>query len=78
MVIVRHGDFLTVYSNLTSVFVELGSVVKTKQEIGIIFTDEESIKTELHFEIWQGKQLLDPVEWITSIDESEFLLQNTP
>ncbi len=78
VVIVRHGDFLTVYSNLTSVFVELGSKVKTKQEIGLIYTDEESIKTELHFEIWQGKRLLDPIEWITSIDESEYFQQNTP
>lgn len=78
VVIVRHGDFLTVYSNLSAVFVEPGSKVETKQEIGTIYTDQAHTKTKLHFEIWQGKHLLDPIEWITSYDDSDAKQQHNP
>lgn len=63
-VIIRHGEYFTVYSNLNGVTVRQGDVIKTKQEIGSIRTDNSSAKTELHFEIWKGKSLLNPVSWI--------------
>jgi len=66
VVIIRHGDYLTVYSNLDEVFVKKGATVKTKEEIGSIFTNTENFKTELHFEIWKGKTLLDPLRWLTN------------
>jgi murein DD-endopeptidase MepM/ murein hydrolase activator NlpD len=66
VVIIRHGDYLTVYSNLDEVFVKKGATVKTKEEIGSIFTDHENFKTELHFEIWKGKTLLDPLRWLAN------------
>ena len=66
VVIIRHGDYLTVYSNLDKVFVKKGANVKTKEEIGSIFTDPETFKTELHFEIWKGKTLLDPLRWLAN------------
>ncbi len=64
VVIIRHGEFLTVYSNLDRVIVTMGDAVTTKQPIGTILTDETRTKTELHFEIWKGKELLNPQEWI--------------
>ncbi len=63
-VIVRHGEYLTVYSNLSEVYVKTGDTVKTKQNIGLINTDEEENKTEMHFEIWFGKVLTDPENWL--------------
>jgi septal ring factor EnvC (AmiA/AmiB activator) len=66
VVIIRHGNFLTVYTNLDEVFVEPGKSVKTKEEIGRVFTNQEQYKTELHFEIWEGKTLLDPEMWLAS------------
>jgi murein DD-endopeptidase MepM/ murein hydrolase activator NlpD len=78
VVIIRHGKFLTVYTNLERVFVEQGSMVETKDEIGVIFTDNESIKTELHFEIWEGKTLLDPEQWLASVRSSELLNSPNP
>lgn len=63
-VIIRHGEYFTVYTNLRNVLVRQGDVVKTKQEIGSILTDNSSAKTELHFEIWKGKSLLNPASWI--------------
>ncbi|MFH0895011.1 MAG: peptidoglycan DD-metalloendopeptidase family protein [Bacteroidota bacterium] len=64
-VIVRHGDYLTVYSNLSEVFVKMNDAVKTKQTLGVIITDDSDSKTELHFEVWKGKALLNPMSWLS-------------
>jgi len=64
VVIIRHGEFLTVYSNLDQVYVKIGEKVAMKQKIGKIFTNKADSKTELHFEVWQSKTLLDPEEWL--------------
>ncbi|MCB9016940.1 MAG: peptidoglycan DD-metalloendopeptidase family protein [Lentimicrobiaceae bacterium] len=63
VVIVRHGEFLTVYSNLGQLFVKKGDKVKTKQKIGVIQSDENG-KTKLHFELWEGKNIQNPESWI--------------
>lgn len=76
VVILRHGDFLSVYSNLAKVFVEPGMTVETKQDIGMVFTDAENKKTELHFEIWNGKELQDPIIWLAPEVNDETHLQN--
>jgi murein hydrolase activator len=64
IVIVRHGDFLTVYSNLKEVSVKKGDKLKARQSIGSIYTDPEENKTLLHFEIWHGTALQNPSMWI--------------
>ena len=64
VVMVRHGEFLSVYSNLVEVFVQKGDKVNIKQELGRIHTDAKDNKTELHFELWQGKTLLNPELWL--------------
>ena len=64
VIIIRHGEFLTVYSNLDQVYVRIGEKVTIKQKIGTIFTNKDDNKTELHFEVWQSKTLLDPEEWL--------------
>jgi len=63
VVIIRHGEFLTVYSNLDQLFVKKGDKVKTKQRIGVI-QQEDSGKSKLHFELWQGKNIQNPESWI--------------
>ena len=64
-VIIRHGNFLTVYSNLSEVYVKAGQKVETKEEIGKIYTDkEEDNKTVLKFQLWRDITKLDPEEWI--------------
>jgi septal ring factor EnvC (AmiA/AmiB activator) len=64
VVIIRHGEFLTVYSNLDQVYLKIGEKVTTKQKIGTVFTNNADSKTELHFEVWQSKTLLNPEEWL--------------
>jgi len=65
-VIIKHGNFRTVYANLTQIFVGEGDKVSTKQAIGKIYTDDENEhKTELYFQIWRDKVLINPESWIT-------------
>lgn len=64
LVIIRHGDFLSVYANLKDVYVKSGEKIKTKQNIGSIIFDEDDSKTVLHFEIWKGQTKLDPEGWL--------------
>ena len=64
-VIIRHGNYLTVYSNLREVVVKKGDRVTTKQNIGTVFTDaEDGNKSILKFQIWRENQKLNPEEWI--------------
>jgi septal ring factor EnvC (AmiA/AmiB activator) len=64
VVIIRHGEYLTVYSNLDEVLVQRDQMVETKQPIGRIYTNRKENKTELHFEIWKAKDLMDPAPWL--------------
>lgn len=64
-VMIRHGEFFSVYSNLDEVFVKAGDKVTTKQELGIIHTNEEEDKTEVHFELWRGTEKMNPSSWIS-------------
>ena len=65
-IILRHGSYLTVYSNLASVSVQVGQTVQTKQELGTIFTDkDDDNKTVLKFQIRYEYDKLDPEKWIS-------------
>lgn len=64
-VIVRHGNYLTVYSNLSQVYVKAGDRVSTRQSIGKIFTDtEDGNATILSFQLWKEKTKLNPATWL--------------
>jgi septal ring factor EnvC (AmiA/AmiB activator) len=62
-VIIRHGEFFTVYSNIQQVFVKPNQTVSAKEAIGKLFTDEDEL-TKVHIEIWRGKEKLDPSLWL--------------
>jgi murein hydrolase activator len=67
-IILRHGSYLTVYSNLSGVSVQVGQKVETKQDIGTIFTDkEDDNRTVLKFQLWYENSKLDPEKWISSM-----------
>lgn len=60
-VIIKHGEYRTVYANLTSLNVSVGDKVKAKQTIGKIYTDSENEnKTEIYFQVYKNKTLLNP------------------
>jgi len=62
VVIVRHGEYLSVYSNLQEVFVQKGDRVKTKDKVGVVVQSDD--KAELHFELWKGSKTMDPESWL--------------
>ncbi|MDR0970847.1 MAG: peptidoglycan DD-metalloendopeptidase family protein [Bacteroidales bacterium] len=62
-IIIRHGEFLSVYAKITNVIVKVGDKVSTKQKIGTIFTDKENV-SEFNFQIWKGNTKQNPSLWI--------------
>ncbi|MDP3567561.1 murein hydrolase activator EnvC [Sediminibacterium sp.] len=64
LVIVRHGEYLSVYSNLTDVLVKTGQKVSLKQVIGTIVHDDEEGKTSMNLQIWKGQKTMDPSGWL--------------
>ncbi len=64
MVIIRHGAYYTVYSNLEEVGVQRGQQVKTRDPIGKVRTDPKTNAAEVHFEVWKEKNRMNPTEWL--------------
>jgi septal ring factor EnvC (AmiA/AmiB activator) len=65
-VIVKHGEFFTVYSNIETVSVKTNQTISTKQSIGKLHTDKNEDLTKVHLEIWRGKDKLDPQAWLAN------------
>ena len=64
-VLIRHGDYISVYCNLSSASVKSGDTVRTKQEIGQIFSDgTDNGRTVLHFQLRKEKEKLNPEPWL--------------
>jgi len=65
-VIIQHGNYRTVYANLTQIYVKEGERVSAKQSIGKIYTDDEDgNKTVLYFQVWKDKSVQNPERWIS-------------
>jgi septal ring factor EnvC (AmiA/AmiB activator) len=66
MVIIQHGEYYTVYSNLEEVSVRKGDKIAVRQNLGKVSTNRKTNTSEVHFEIWREKTRLNPVEWVGS------------
>ena len=64
VVMVRHGEYLSVYSYMTEVYVKKGDKVTTKQHLGVLVNEAGASKTDIHIEIWKGMTKLNPEYWI--------------
>lgn len=65
-VIIKHGEYLTVYAGLKEVFVRTGQKVVTSQEIGKIFSNPDGV-SELRFQIFKNTTALDPQVWLKNM-----------
>jgi murein DD-endopeptidase MepM/ murein hydrolase activator NlpD len=65
-VIIKHGEYLTVYAGLKEVFVRTGQKVTTNQEIGRVFSNTDGV-SELRFQIFKNTTALDPEVWIKNM-----------
>lgn len=66
VVVIRHGEYFTVYSNLKSASVSRGQKVSIKQPVGIVVTDPVDGTTEAHFEVWKGVTPVNPSTWLAN------------
>jgi septal ring factor EnvC (AmiA/AmiB activator) len=63
-VLIRHGNFITLYTNLAKLYVTKGAKVNAKQAIGEIFTNQQTGKTQFQFGIFNNVNALNPKEWV--------------
>lgn len=63
-VFIQHGDYFTVYQNLSSVNVSVGDKVSTKEVLGKIRTNGDTGKTVLKFLILQNSTYNNPASWL--------------
>ena len=63
-IIVRHGQYLTVYSNLEETNVKVGETVLTGNKIGVVFSNEYDKSGILEFQIWKGLEKINPMNWL--------------
>lgn len=64
IVMIRHGNYISIYKNVSSVYVKKGDKVTTKQEIGEVFTNPSTGETILSFTISKGFSTENPASWI--------------
>ncbi len=62
-VIVKHGEYFTVYSKMKNVLVKTGQDIVEGDVIGEVYTDNNGV-SELEFQVWKNNQKLDPQSWL--------------
>ena len=65
-VIIKHGNYYTLYHNLVDVTVKAGQHVNTKEVVGKVFTDNETRESTLYFQIWKETERNDPEIWLAN------------
>lgn len=63
-VLIRHGSYITLYTNLSKLYVKKGEKVTSKQVIGEVFTNLQTGKTQLQFGIFNNIKALNPKDWV--------------
>ncbi|GHB33908.1 murein hydrolase activator EnvC family protein [Mongoliitalea lutea] len=62
-ILIKHGEYYTLYSKLKVISVKTGDKVKAKQVIGQVYTNKDGV-SEVHFETWKGLSPMDPSIWL--------------
>lgn len=63
-IIIRHGNYYTFYGNIQSIYVKQGDKVKTGQSLGKVYTDPDTGYSQIHFQLWQGTNKMNPEPWL--------------
>ncbi|MFW5803948.1 MAG: murein hydrolase activator EnvC family protein, partial [bacterium] len=63
-VVIRHGNYISVYQNLVDVTVKAGDEVKIKDKIGIVAKNKNG-EYIVHIEIWEEYKKLNPIDWLS-------------
>jgi len=65
-VLVKHGNYYTVYANLDEVYVVKDETITRGEDLGKVLESENGI-TEFHFEVWHGSRKLNPEPWLIKL-----------
>jgi len=63
-ILIKHGNYFTLYSNITKATVSPGQKVKAKQSLGIIYKDPDNQSTKLQFQLWKNTSKMNPINWL--------------
>ncbi|MGK0387030.1 MAG: septal ring factor EnvC (AmiA/AmiB activator) [Patiriisocius sp.] len=63
-VMIRHGNYITIYNNLASIRVKKGDKVSTKDKIGTVFTHPVTGKTVIKFLVYKNDTEMNPSDWV--------------
>ncbi len=63
-VIIRHGQYLTVYAHMSETTVSKGQKVNTGQGLGTLHTSQEDGESVLQFQLWKGTTKVNPLPWL--------------
>lgn len=66
-VIIKHGQFYSLYHNLVNVSVKAGQNVDIKESIGRVYTNDKTKETVLYFQIWKETERRDPELWLAPL-----------
>ena len=64
VIMIQHGNYFTVYKNLSKIYVKKGDRVSTKQDIGEVLTSKATNETILSFAVWKDGKTQDPSSWV--------------
>ncbi len=65
-VLIKHGEYFTVYAGLKEVYVKAGQKVVVGEEIGKVTSNYEGV-SELRFQVWRNTEVLDPQGWLRNM-----------
>ncbi len=64
IIIIRHGEYFTIYCNVDDTTIKEGDIVKQGQKIGSVFIPDGETNGILHFQIRCGREELNPTNWL--------------
>lgn len=64
-IIIKHGEYYTMYSRLKTISVNSGQKVSSNTPIGTVYTDRDGI-AEVHFQTWKGLEVMNPSIWLSA------------
>lgn len=63
-IILNHGDYFSVYSNLSNVLVKTGEYIEVRQNLGVVITNTKTKESITELQIWKSDEKLDPAQWL--------------
>ncbi|MBN1650814.1 MAG: peptidoglycan DD-metalloendopeptidase family protein [Bacteroidales bacterium] len=64
-ILIKHGNYFTLYSNITKAIVSPGQKVKARQNLGEIYKEPSDQSTKLQFQLWKNTTKLNPINWLS-------------